>query len=234
MNHPHDTSRLPAMKNSFSPLHLLFFIFLLGIMTMLFQAELLSFAFAKLGLPPEMGLTVLFLSLFGSVVNLPVARIKSDAPPRESTQPIYWGLLRMPAQPFHHETQISINLGGCLIPATLSIYLFSHSALGLFPTLLGIAIISAVSYYFSRPIQGLGIGMPILVAPISAALVGLVISPEQSAPLAYISGTLGVLIGADLLHMKDISRLGTPYASIGGAGTFDGIFITGIVAALLA
>ena len=74
----------------------------------------------------------------------------------------------------------------------------------------------------------------VLVGPISAAIVGLVISPEHSAPLAYISGTLGVLIGADLLHMKDISRLGTPYASIGGAGTFDGIFITGIVAALLA
>lgn len=222
------------MKNSFSPLHLLFFIFLLGIMTMLFQAELLSFAFVKLGLSPEMGLTVLFLSLFGSVVNLPVARIKSDAPVREFTQPVYWGLLRMPMQPFHNETQIAVNLGGCLIPAALSLYLFSNSALGLFPTLLGIAIISAISYYFSRPIQGLGIGMPILVAPVSAALVGLFISPEQSAPLAYISGTLGVLIGADLLHMKDISRLGTPYASIGGAGTFDGIFITGIVAALLA
>ncbi|MBS0496647.1 MAG: DUF1614 domain-containing protein [Proteobacteria bacterium] len=224
------------MKNYFSPLHLLFFIFLLGIMTMLFQAELLSFAFVKLGLPPEMGLTVLFLSLFGSVVNLPVARIKSDIPVREFTQPVYWGLLRMrmPMQPFHNETQIAVNLGGCLIPAALSLYLFSNSALGLFPTLLGIAIISAISYYFSRPIQGLGIGMPILVAPVSAALVGLFISPEQSAPLAYISGTLGVLIGADLLHMKDISRLGTPYASIGGAGTFDGIFITGIVAALLA
>lgn len=222
------------MKNYFSPLHLLFFMFLLGVMMMLFQAELLSFAFAKLGLPPEMGLTVLFLSLFGSVVNLPVTRIKSDAPPYEFTQPIDWGLLKIPAQPLHNETQISINLGGCLIPAALSLYLFSNSALGLFPTLLGITIISAISYYFSRPIQGLGIGMPILVAPISAALVGLVISPEHSAPLAYISGTLGVLIGADLLHIKDISRLGTPYASIGGAGTFDGIFITGIVAALLA
>jgi uncharacterized membrane protein len=93
-------------------------------------------------------------------------------------------------------------------------------------TLLEIALITLISYSFSRPIQGLGTGMPILV--------GLILSPEQSAPLAYISGTLGVLIGADLLHMKDISRLGTPYASIGGAGTFDGIFITGIVAALLA
>ena len=222
------------MKNYFSPIHLIFFVLLLGFMMTLIQVELLSFAFAKLGLPPALGLIVLFLSLLGSVINLPVTRIKSQVPIQEFTQPAFWGLLRMPVRPFHNETQISINLGGCLIPAMLSIYLFSNSSLSLPSTLLGIAIITMISYFFSRPIQGLGIGMPILVAPVSAALVGLLISPEQSAPLAYISGTLGVLIGADLLHMKDISRLGTPYASIGGAGTFDGIFITGIVAALLA
>lgn len=180
----------------------------------LIQVELLSFAFVKLGLP--------------------VTRIKSQVPIQELTQPTYWGLLRVPVRAFHNETQISINLGGCLIPAALSIYLFSNSTLGLSSTLLGIAIITLINYFFSRPVQGLGIGMPILVAPVSAALVGLILSPEQSAPLAYISGTLGVLIGTDLLHMKDISRLGTPYASVGGAGTFDGIFITGIVAALLA
>lgn len=196
--------------------------------------ELLSFAFVKLGLSPEFGLMILFLSLLGSAVNLPVARIKSTATKQVFTQSVYKGLLRIPGQPFTYETQLFINLGGCLIPVTLSIYLFSNSTLSLLPTLLGIAIISSISYNFSRPISGLGIGMPILIAPISAALVGLSISPDQSASLAYISGTLGVLIGADLLRMKDISRLGTPYASIGGAGTFDGIFITGIVAALLA
>lgn len=222
------------MKNYFSPIHLLFFVALLGIIIILIQIELLSFAFVKLGLPPEFGLIILFLSLLGSAVNLPVARIKSTATEQAFTQSVYKGLLRIPAQPFNNETQIFINLGGCLIPVTLSIYLFSNSALSLSFTLLGIAIISSISYIFSRPISGLGIGMPILIAPISAALVGLSISPDQSASLAYISGTLGVLIGADLLRMKDISRLGTPYASIGGAGTFDGIFITGIVAALLA
>jgi uncharacterized membrane protein len=222
------------MKNYFSPIHLLFFISLLGIMTVLIQVELLSFAFAKLGLPPGLGLVVLFLSLLGSVVNLPVTRIKSDVPVQEFPPSVYWGLLRMPLQPLRNETQIAINLGGCLIPAALSVFLFINSSLSLSSTLLGITLISMISYFFSRPIQGLGIGMPILVAPVSAALVGVLISPEQSAPLAYISGTLGVLIGADLLRMKDISRLGTPYASIGGAGTFDGIFITGIVAALLA
>ncbi|MCW8828861.1 MAG: DUF1614 domain-containing protein, partial [Gammaproteobacteria bacterium] len=68
----------------------------------------------------------------------------------------------------------------------------------------------------------------------SAALAAVLIAPEASAPLAYISGTLGVLIGADLLRLKDIRTMGAPFASIGGAGTFDGIFITGIVAVLLA
>lgn len=221
------------MKNYFSPLHFIFFIFLLGILSALIQVELLSFAFAKLGLPPSLGLTVLFFSLLGSVINLPVMRLKSNIRLQEITQPIYWGLLRLPPQSLQNETQISINLGGCLIPTALSVYLFSNSTLSLSSTLLGITIITGISYFLSRPVQGLGIGMPILVAPVSAALVGLFISPEQSAPLAYISGTLGVLIGADLLHLKDIPKLGSPHASIGGAGTFDGIFITGIVAALL-
>ncbi len=222
------------MRNNFSPGYLIFFVALLGIMMMLIQVELLSFAFSKLGLPPGLGLVVLFLSLMGSIVNLPVIRIKSHFPAQKFTQPASWGLLRIPAQPFYNETQIAINFGGCMIPVTLSFYLFSHSTLDIFSVLLGITAISMISYFFSRPIPGFGIGMPILIAPISAALVGLLINPDHSASLAYISGTLGVLIGADLLHLKDISRLGTPYASIGGAGTFDGIFVTGIVAALLA
>lgn len=221
------------MKNHFSPGNLLFFLFLLVFLLTLIQIGLLSFAFEKLGLPPNLGFMVLLLSLLGSAINLPIARIKSDMPHREITLPTFWGVLRIPMHPFHNETQISVNLGGCLIPVALSAYLFSQSSLTLSVTLLSIAIIAILSYYFSRPIPGVGIGMPILIAPICAAMVGLTLSPDQSAPLAYISGTLGVLIGADLLHLKAIPKLGAPNASIGGAGTFDGIFITGIVAALL-
>ena len=51
--------------------------------------------------------------------------------------------------------------------------------------------------------------------------------------LAYICGVLGVLIGADLLNLNKIKKLGAPTASIGGAGTFDGIFLTGVLAVLL-
>ena len=116
----------------------------------------------------------------------------------------------------------------------VSLYLFGHHALGLAVTLLALMIVTAVSYLFSRPIPGLGIGIPLFIAPLVSVLTALLLDPQHSAPLAYISGTLGVLIGADLLRLRDIDQLGVPVASIGGAGTFDGIFFTGIIAALLA
>ena len=43
-----------------------------------------------------------------------------------------------------------------------------------------------------------------------------------------------VKIGADLMNLDKIKKLGAPVASIGGAGTFDGIFSTGVLAVLLA
>lgn len=188
------------MKKHFSPGNLLFFLFLLAFLLAFIQIGLLSFAFEKLGLPPSLGLMVLLLSLLGSAINLPITRIKSTMPPRDISLPALWGVLRIPMHPVQNETLISVNLGGCLIPAALSFYMFTQSEVTLLDTMSGIAIISVLSYYFSRPIPGAGIGMPILFTPVCAAMVGLILSPDQSAPLAYISGTMGVLIGADLLH----------------------------------
>ncbi len=138
------------------------------------------------------------------------------------------------AKTFHGKTTIAINVGGCLIPFVFCLYLIQHNALSLAQLGVATAIVTVVCYFFSRPIPGLGIGMPIFIAPFAAAITALLIGGEQSAPLAYICGTLGVIIGADILRIKDIRKMGVPIASIGGAGTFDGIFLTGIVAALLA
>ena len=74
----------------------------------------------------------------------------------------------------------------------------------------------------------------LLVAEQSQHIRALLLSRVHAAQIAYIAGSLGTLIGADLLNLGKISGLGTPVASIGGAGTFDGIFLTGILAVLLA
>jgi len=128
---------------------------------------------------------------------------------------------------------IAVNVGGCLIPVIFSIYLLMHSALRASDTSIAVAAVAWVAYLFSRPTPGLGVVMPILVAPATAALVAVMLNHELSAPLAYVGGTLGVLLGADLFRLGDIRALRAPVASIGGAGTFDGVFITGLLAVLL-
>jgi uncharacterized membrane protein len=76
--------------------------------------------------------------------------------------------------------------------------------------------------------------MPALVPPIVAVMSALVLAPVQAPPVAFIAGVLGPLLGADLLHLREIPRISTGMASIGGAGTFDGIVLSGILAAYLA
>ena len=176
---------------------------------------------------------LLLASLFGSLINLPVTTIKAEHPEIEIKVNITHSLLRIHMPPFTGKTIIAVNVGGCLVPLVFSASLIHRFPLGAWEVLIAITTASIICYLTSRPIPGIGIGMMPLTAPIFAAIIAITIGGEHAAPLAYITGTLGVIIGADLMRMKDISRLGTPIASIGGAGTFDGIFLTGIVAVLL-
>ncbi len=214
------------------PRNLLLFFGLIILLLAFLQVGVVSIAFDKLGLSPASAMLLLFTSLAGSMINLPLFSMRSDEPPE--MPPPFSDFWRFPLPPFTGRTIVAINVGGGLVPVFFSLYLLNHHPLPFIDAVLGVTAVAAVSHLMSRPIAGLGIGMPVFVAPISAAVVAVVLDPAQSAPLAYISGTLGVLIGADILRLKDIRKLGTPLASIGGAGTFDGIFITGIVAVLLA
>jgi uncharacterized membrane protein len=121
------------------------------------------------------------------------------------------------------------------VPILIAAYLLVHQPEIVVQAVLGTAIVGLVVNRSARPIRGMGIATPIFVPPIVAALAGLLLGGGgHAAPIAYISGVLGTLIGADLANIGKLGDLGAPVASIGGAGTFDGIFLTGIVAVLLA
>ncbi|HKJ88112.1 MAG TPA: DUF1614 domain-containing protein, partial [Gammaproteobacteria bacterium] len=206
----------------FSPFLLVLFVLLTGFLLAFIQVGIISIAVDKLGLSSSALFLLLFGSLLGSGVNLPLFTMRSQAPPeRPPHPPNYLGMLR-PQQPFRGRTLVAVNLGGCLIPLGFSVYLWSTHPLSPAQILLAVGTVAAVSYYASRPVPGIGIAMPVFIAPISAAVVAILLGGSQSAPLAYISGTLGVLLGADLLRIGDIRKMGSPLASIGGAGTFDG------------
>lgn len=218
----------------FSPLHLLLLVVVLTALVTFVQIGALTIAFEKLDLSPGSAMTLLLMSLLGSMFNLPLFTVTSQEPPASEVPPIFRGLLRGRQRPFTGKTLIAVNMGGAVVPLFFSLHLMRTADVNLALVLLGIALVSVVCYWVSRPVPGIGIGMPVFVAPVAAALVAILLDGEQSAPLAYICGTLGVLIGADILRLKDVRKMGAPIASIGGAGTFDGVFITGIVAVLLA
>jgi uncharacterized membrane protein len=196
------------------------------------QVGALTVAFEKLDLSSDSAYLLFITILGGSMINLPLFSMKSDPPNLAEIPPQLQDLYRR--MPYTGKTIVMANVGGCVVPVAFCLYLLAHHPLNIFRVALAVAAVTVLSFKTSRRVPGIGMGMPILLAPLLAALVSVALDPDNAAPMAFISGTLGVLIGADLLHLKDISKMGTPFASIGGAGSFDGIFITGIVAVLLA
>jgi len=205
---------------------------ILGILALFIYLGAIRVAFEKLGVSGPMVLLLVFGSIVGSMINLPLFKIQIGGARNLPRQPN-----AMPERllPFSHFMVIGINVGGGVIPLLFSLYLIFHQELSLFQLLIAIGLVTGMSYLFSFFIPGIGISMPIFIAPVSAALIALLLNPQQVPALAYVAGTLGVLIGADLLRLKYVRRTMAPgkYAFIGGAVTFEGVFMTGIIAVLL-
>ena len=221
-----------------TPLSLLAFFLLVLLLPLLFGG-LMAASLEKLHLSSGAALFVTLAIFLGSVLNIPVKRIPHNLP--VSRHPLaVWGLDEIwPAlRSESRETVIAVNVGGCVIPTALALWELLHiAAVGGRP-LVGVVIASAVNIFIcrriARPVPGVGILLPGLVPAFSAALLAILLAPGNAAPVSFVAGVAGPLVGADLLHLGEIERSATGVASIGGAGTFDGIVLSGIVAAYLA
>ena len=220
----------------FFPLALPFVLglFLLVVFLVAFvEVGVLGYAYEKVGVDRRYVFTLLVLSLVGSGVNIPVAEL----PPERvlsGEEVLFFGMRYVvPMVEDWPRTVIAINVGGAVIPTLLSLYLVVKNGLWA-PSLVAVAVVAAIVHALARPVRGVGIAVPGLVPPLVAATTALAMSRRSAPALAYVAGSLGTLIGADLLNLGRIRGLGAPIASIGGAGTFDGIFMSGILAVLLA
>ena len=131
----------------------------------------------------------------------------------------------------HTKQIIAINLGGCIIPLLLCLYLIRKAPF--LPTFFATIISIVVCFKLSKVVPGVGITIPAFIPPIVSVILAYILSPENKIPVAYISGVLGVLIGADILNLPALSKY-PGVMSIGGAGVYDGIFLVGIFSVLLA
>ncbi|MGH6853393.1 MAG: DUF1614 domain-containing protein, partial [Methylocella sp.] len=193
----------------------------------------LRYAYMRLGVSSRAAMLLLLGSLIGSYFNIPVAEVPGQQVLAGQEVEFFGMRYVIPVEVEWPGTVIAVNVGGAIIPTLMSLYLLAKNQLWV-RSLLATAGVAVVCHLLAHPVRGLGIAEPVFVPSMTTAVIVLLLSRQYAAPLAYISGSLGTLIGADLLNLGKIQGLGAPIASIGGAGTFDGIFLTGIVAVLLA
>jgi uncharacterized membrane protein len=220
----------------FLAFYAILFFFVLAFFFIALEIHVISYAFVTLGLSPEMAFTALLASLLGSYINIPITRVAGGAPHPAGVVRSFGIRYQVPTRYTTDSTIVAINVGGAIVPLVIAVYLLMQMPSIVVPALIGIAIVTAIVHRFAMPVPGLGIATPMLIPPIVAALCGYFLGSSQHHrdAVAFISGVMGTLIGADLLNLPKLRDLGAPVASIGGAGTFDGIFLTGIVAVLLA
>ena len=218
------------------PIALPFFVafwLLFGVIVALIEIGILEYVFDSMGVSRRYLFALVVFCLLGSYVNIPVAQLPPERMRTAQIVDCFGVRYVVPVVVNRPGTVVAVNLGGAVIPFVLSLYLIlKHGLYG--RSLLAVAIVAWAVHLMARPVQGVGIAVPIFAPPLITALVALLISRRDAGPLAYIAGSLGTLVGADLLNLGRIRGLGAPVASIGGAGKFDGIFLTGIVAMLLA
>lgn len=211
-------------------------------------------AFYQVGFSYWHALLMVFGSFVGSSVDIPLhAGIITSYPPIfiEAAGLLSPVIGLSFAAPFH-PIVLAVNLGGCIIPVVVSMAILVRCGVSTKRAILGTVVVAVITYRMAMPVADQGILLPVYVAPTLAALSGLILARRlQAAPaLAYISGTMGTLLGADIFNLVTpgvLAELAPPAAagsvgmagrplvlSIGGAGVFDGIFLTGIMAVLLA
>jgi len=199
------------------------FLLFLPIIFLVWFFKIVNFSFQKLGLTPNLTFLLLLLTIIGSQINIPLGKYRV----RNIRRTNFFGFSFI-----QKEIQgIAINLGGGVIPLIISLYLFQQVE-DFIPVLITLFLMILITHFFARVIPGVGIGLPALIPPVFAALFSLIFYPQNPAICAYISGTLGTLIGADILNLYKLRQY-QGLISIGGAGVFDGIFLTGVIAVFL-
>ncbi len=201
-------------------------------------ADVVLNALSRLGLSPFSALLVGAGIFLGGVVNIPVKRISRAGSPESGGYAMFGFDRFIPGQSGEKNyTIIAVNVGGCLIPGAIAVYelLRVTTSGGALLVSAGVAIFIniIVCYKIAKPVPHVGIAMPGLVPALVAAICAVMLDPQMAPQIAFMAGVFGPLIGADLLHLKDIKNLNTGMASIGGAGTFDGIVLSGLIATLL-
>ena len=215
------------------PLAPSFFAILVGFFFLVLILRSVRYAYESIGVSSNTAILLLLATLISSFFNIPITELPPEHAMSHHHVDFFAMRYAVPGVSHGKGTVVAVNVGGAVIPTLMSIYLLIKRELWV-KGAVATAIVALVIHWMATPVPGLGIAVPVFMPVVVTAIVAVMLSRDESAPLAYIAGSPGTLIGADLTNLDKVRGLGAPVASIGGAGTFDGIFLTGILAVLFA
>ena len=172
------------------PLAPRFFAILVGFFLLVLILRSVRYAYESLGVSSNTAIFLLLATLVGSFFNIPIAELPPERAMSHHHVDFFGMRYAVPGVSHWKGTVVAVNVGGAVIPTLMSIYLLMKRELwakGLIAT----AIVALVIHWMADPVPGLGIAVPVFMPVVVTAIVAMLLSRQDSAPLAYIAGSLG-------------------------------------------
>lgn len=223
----------------------LFFLFIF------LPVSIVAEAFSKLGLTSAQGVLMFIAILVGRTVNFPF--FTSERMVIVSKPQTFNYTMNASGQPMQVEQDTAnevkkqvflVNLGGCILPLLLCLTFLirlhmNGQAEGVYGYIgFAMLMVAGGCYVMAKADPFTGLRVPLFMPALMTFVSVFFFVPEPLRPVAaYVAGTMGTILGGNivpLLTPRVRNAVGTPEVAIGGAGTFGGVFVAGVLAVLLA
>ena len=193
--------------------------------------------------PAAIGIAIALLT--GSLVDLPTpfsVRATTDFGTRRGGRRAFWLPSKKPKRR-GALTAVRLNLAGCLIPLSLTLFfivrLLSCGDMKMIGAVVVGSLCSITLCTLSvRDVHGAGLVIPAFWLSLAVALISRLLLPSIAVPqhrpqISFISAVVGTVVGSDLFHLEKVGNSRAAMVSIGGAGIFDGITVCAVLSAAL-
>lgn len=196
---------------------------------------------------------VLVAMLLTSVIEIPIYRFRTKKPGYSALEAAcigdFYGVpISEEIQADNertYKTQVTLNVGGFIIPLLFSVYLLLNYSTLLLEIALAILLMTLFSYMLLEVKAGVGIVIPSYVGVFAIPL-ALILAPEVQAEaqaqagntaiagLIFILAIFGILLGL-LITVATQSReeVGSAFFNLGGVGSFQPIYLISVLALLI-
>src|SRR5262249_35435363 len=160
-----------------------FFAILVGFFFIVLILRSVRYAYESLGVSSNTAIFLLFATLIGSFFNIPVTELSPERAISHHHVDFFGMRYAVPVVSHWKGTVVAVNVGGAVIPTLMSIYLLIKCELWV-KGLVATAIVALVIHWMAEPIPGLGIAVPVFMPVVVTAIVAMILSRQDSAPLA--------------------------------------------------